>query len=57
MLQERSGIENKVQGEASDSSTDTQKKGVEFLENPKKPDGSYEDSLYSNGDKQGGSAG
>jgi len=57
MLQERSGIEDKVQGEASDSSTDTQKKGVEFLENPKKPDGSYEDSLYSNGDKQGGSAG
>jgi len=40
-----------VQGEASDSSTDTQEKGVEFAESPKRPEGSEEDSLDSDEDK------
>ena len=44
MLQEKSETEDKVQGGASDSSADTQRKEVKFLESPKRPDGSEEDS-------------
>jgi len=40
MLQEKSEMEDKAQGGASDSSEDTQEKKVEFLESPKKPEGS-----------------
>jgi len=38
MLQEKSEMEDKAQGGASDSSEDTQEKKVEFLESPKKPE-------------------
>ena len=36
MLQEKSEADDKAQCGASDSSTDTQEKMVEFLENPKR---------------------
>ena len=39
MLQEKSEMEDKAQGEPSNSSANTQEKGVEFSENPKRPDG------------------
>ena len=52
LLQEKSETEDKAQGGASDSSTDTQEKGVEFAESPKRPEGSEEDSLDSDEDKQ-----
>jgi len=39
MLQDKSETKNKAQGKALNSSTCTQKKRVEFSENPKKPDG------------------
>ena len=51
MLQEKSETKDKAQGGASDSSADTQKKGVEFSESPKRPDGSDEDSLDSDRDE------
>ena len=44
MLQEESETEDKTQGGTSDSSTDTQEKGVEFSENPKRPEGLEKDS-------------
>jgi len=47
MLQEKSKTEDKAQGGASDSSTNTQEKKVEFLDNPKRPDESEEDSSDS----------
>jgi len=37
-LQEKSETENKMQGGALDISTDTQEKGVEFLERHKRHD-------------------
>ena len=43
---------NKAQGGASDSSADTQEKGVEFSESSKRLEGSEEDSLDSDGDEQ-----
>ena len=46
MLREKSEIEDKAQGGASDSSTDTQKKKVDFSDNPKRPEGSEEDFSY-----------
>jgi len=51
MLQKKSETEDKVQGEAPDSSADIQKKGVEFSKNPKRPDGSDKDSSYSDGNE------
>ena len=39
MLQEKSETKDKAQGGAPDNSADTQEKGVEFSENPKRPDG------------------
>ena len=52
MLHEKSEMKDKAQGGASDSSTDTQKKGVEFSENPKRPEGLEENSSDSDGDDQ-----
>jgi len=53
MLREKSEVEDKAQGGASDSSTaDTQEKGVEFSNIPKRPEGSEENSSDSDGDKQ-----
>jgi len=53
MLREKSDTEDKAQGGASDSSAvDTQEKGVEFSDSPKKPERSEEDSSGSDGDKQ-----
>jgi len=43
---------DKVQGVASDSLTDTQKKKVKFSESPKMPEGSEEYSSDSDGDDQ-----
>jgi len=51
MLQEKSETEDKAQGGAPDSSADTQEKGVEFSERPKRPDGSNEDFSDLDGDK------
>jgi len=51
MLQENSETENKAQGEASDNSTDTQKKRIEFSESPKRPERSEENS-DSDGDNE-----
>jgi len=42
MLREKSETEDKAQGGASDSSTDTQEKEVEFSDSPKRPEGSEE---------------
>ena len=50
ILQEKSEMENKAQGGAPDSSTDTQEKGVQFSENSKRPDGSKNNS--SNSDEE-----
>ena len=52
MLQEKSETEDKAQGEASDSSTNTREKRVEFSGSLKRPDGSDEDSSDSDGDEQ-----
>jgi len=52
MLHEKSEMKDKVQGGASDSSTDTQKKGVEFSENPKRPEGLEENSSDSDRDNE-----
>jgi len=49
MLQKRSEIEDKAQGGAPDSSTDTHVKGVEFSDGPKRPNRSDEDSSNSGG--------
>ena len=51
MLREKLETEDKVQGGASDSLTDTQKKEVEFSESPKRPDRSEEDSSNLDGDE------
>ena len=45
-------MEDKAQGGAPDSSTETSEKRVEFPENPKRPDGLEEDSSGSDGDEQ-----
>jgi len=48
----KSETKDKAQGGDSDSSTaDTQKKGVEFSDSPKRPEGSEDDSSDSYGDK------
>ena len=53
MLQEKSEMGDKAQGETSDNSAvDTQKKGVEFSNSPKRPEGSEKYSSDSDGDKQ-----
>ena len=52
MLQEQSETEDKTQGGTSDSSIDTQEKGVEFWNKPKRPEGSEEDSSDLDGDNQ-----
>ena len=52
ILWEKLETEDKAQGGASDSSADTQEKGVKFLESPKRPEGSEEDSSDLHGDKQ-----
>jgi len=52
MFQEKSETEDRAQGETSDSSTDTQEKKVEFLESPKRLEGSEEDSSDPDGDNQ-----
>ena len=53
MLQEKSEMEDKAQGGASDSSAaDTQEKKVEFSNIPKRLEGSKEDSSDSDGDEQ-----
>ena len=52
MLREKSETEAKAQGGASDSSVaDTQEKGIEFSNSPKRPEGSKEDFSNSDGDK------
>ena len=51
-LREKSETEDKPQDGASDGSTDTQEKEVEFSESPKRPKGSEENSSDSDGDKQ-----
>ena len=50
MLQEKSKMEDKAQGEASDSSVNSQSKKFEFLDDPNKSAGSDENSLDSDGD-------
>jgi len=52
MLQEKSEMEDKTQGGASNSLVDTQEKEVKFSESPKRPEGSEEDSSDSNRDEQ-----
>ena len=52
MLQEKSETKNKAQGGAPDNSADTQEKRVEFSENPKRPEGSEENSSDSDRDNQ-----
>ena len=50
MLREKPKMENKAQGGASDSSTaDTQKKGVEFSDSPKRPKGQKRTPLIQMG--------
>ena len=50
ILREKSETEDK--GGASNSlAPDTQKKGVEFSDSPKRPEGSEKDSSDSDGDK------
>jgi len=51
-LQEKSETEDKLQGGASDSSTDTQEKRVEFSESPKMLEWSKEDSSDLDEDEQ-----
>ena len=51
-MQKKSETKDKAQGEASDSLIDTQKKRVKFSENSKRPQGSEEGSLDSDGDEQ-----
>ena len=51
MLQEKSETEDKAQGGASDSSTNTQEKKVEFSDSPKRPEGSEENASYSDEDE------
>ena len=45
-------MEDKAQGGAPDSSTDTQEKEVEFLDSPKRFEESEEDTLDSDEDEQ-----
>ena len=52
ILREKSKTEDKDKEELQTSSTDSQEKGVEFSDSPKKPDGSNEDFSYSNRDEQ-----
>ena len=51
MLQEKIEIEDKTQSRASDSSAGTQKNRVEFSKNPKRSEGSKEDSSDIDGDE------
>ena len=52
MLQEKSKMKDKAQGGASNSSTtDTQEKGVEFSNSPKRHEGLEKDSSDSDEDK------
>jgi len=52
ILQERLETVDKVKGGALDSSANTQIKGVEFLDGPKRHNGSDEDSLDSDRNEQ-----
>jgi len=52
MLQEKSETVDIAQVGTSNSSIDTQKKRVEFLDNSKRHDGSEEDSSDSDGDEK-----
>jgi len=52
ILQDKSETEDKAQGNAFDNSADNQKKRVEFLESPKRPEGSEEDFSDSDGDER-----
>ena len=52
MLQEKSEMEDKVQRETSNSSTDTLKNGIEFSKSLKRPEGSEEDFSDSDRDEQ-----
>ena len=51
MLQVKSKMEDKTHGEASDSSADSQKEELEFLDDPIKPVGSDENSSVLDGDR------
>ena len=51
MLHENSEMKNKTHGGAPDSSADTQEKGVEFSESPKRPEGSHKNSSDLDRDK------
>ena len=50
ILREKSKMEDKAQGGASNNSADTQEKGIEFSESPKRPQGLEEDSSDSDED-------
>ena len=50
MLQNKSETKDKAQGGDSNSSANTQEKGIEFSESPKRPQGLEEDSSDSDGD-------
>jgi len=52
MLQVRSKMEDMTQGEASNSSANSQKEEFEFSDDPIKPVGSDENSSVSNEDRQ-----
>jgi len=52
ILQEKSETKDKAQGGTPDNSADSQAKEFEFLDAPKKPDRSDEDSSDSDRDKQ-----
>ena len=52
MLHEKSKIEYKAQSGAPNSLADTQEKEVELSENPKRPDGSEDNSSDSDGDER-----
>ena len=52
MLQEKSEMEYKAQSGAPNSLVDTQEKEIELSENPKRPDGSEDNSSDSDGDEQ-----
>ena len=52
MLQDKSEPKDKAQGGASDSSANTQNKGVEFSESPKRLEGLEEDPSNSDGDNK-----
>ena len=51
ILQEKSETEDKAQGGAPNNSADTQEKGIEFSDSPKRHDESDKDSSDSNKDE------